>query len=327
MTVPSARARLDVRAGPLDPGSVEAVLDVAARAERLDGVAALSEASRLALAGETGPKRCMCWLGLCQVPGGGSELAGYAQRPNGTDAGELVVDPSARLRGIGGLLLDGLLDMGTAGVWAHGDLPGAQHLATQRRGHVGNPGSATTDSVPGVPPPGADMPPGIRLATYQGPQDVAELLRVNSAAFVDLPDQSGWTGRDVAARVATDWFDPAGLLLAWDGDALAGFHWTKAQSDELGEVYVIGVDPAQQGRGLGQALLAAGLNHLREAGHTRVMLYVDESNVTALRVYQRTGFEVARRDVVYAPPRSAGIGSAAGASTVIQPGSSGRLDS
>ncbi len=326
MTVPSARARLDVRAGPLDPGSVEAVLDVAARAERLDGVAALSEASRLALAGETVAETVHVLAWPVPGPGGGSELAGYAQRPNGTDAGELVVDPSARLRGIGGLLLDGLLDMGTAGVWAHGDLPGAQHLATQRGMSVARALLQLTRSL-GSPLPGADMPPGIRLATYQGPQDVAELLRVNSAAFVDLPDQSGWTGRDVAARVATDWFDPAGLLLAWDGDALAGFHWTKAQSDELGEVYVIGVDPAQQGRGLGQALLAAGLNHLREAGHTRVMLYVDESNVTALRVYQRTGFEVARRDVVYAPPRSAGIGSAAGASTVIQPGSSGRLDS
>ncbi len=325
MAVPSAPARLDVRAGPLDPDSVEAVLEVAARAERQDGVAALSEASLLALEGQTGSEALHVLARHAPSPGEVDELAGYAQRPNGPDAGELVVDPSARSRGIGGLLLDGLLDTGVAGVWAHGDLPVAQHLAT-RRGMLATRALLQLTRSLESPLPGAVMPPGIRLASYRGTEDVPELLRVNSAAFVDLPDQSGWTGRDMAARVASEWFDPAGLLLAWDGDALAGFHWTKAQSDELGEVYVIGVDPAQQGRGLGRALLAAGLRHLHEAGHTTVMLYVDESNASALRVYQRSGFEVARRDVVYARPRSADIGRAAGASTAIQPGSSGRLD-
>ncbi len=46
---------------------------------------------------------------------------------------------------------------------------------------------------------------------------------------------------------------------------LLGFHWTKVHNTDLGEVYVVGVDPAAQGRGLGAALTLVGLHHLAEA--------------------------------------------------------------
>ena len=46
--------------------------------------------------------------------------------------------------------------------------------------------------------------------------------------------------------------------------ALLGFHWTKVHSADLGEVYVVGVDPAAQGRGLGATLTLVGLHHLAE---------------------------------------------------------------
>ena len=64
---------------------------------------------------------------------------------------------------------------------------------------------------------------------------------------------------ELAERRSEPWFDPAGLFLAF-GDAasdqagrLLGFHWTKVHPDQpgLGEVYVVGVDPSAQGRGLG----------------------------------------------------------------------------
>ncbi len=67
----------------------------------------------------------------------------------------------------------------------------------------------------------------------------------------------------------------------------------------VGEVYVVGVDPAEQGTGLGRALTLAGLHHLRDRGIPGVMLYVDESNAAAIRLYESLGFSRAGTDVMY----------------------------
>jgi mycothiol synthase len=114
------------------------------------------------------------------------------------------------------------------------------------------------------------VPEGITMRTYRGPEDDSEILRVNNAAFSWHPEQGGWTQAEIDERTAEGWFDPAGLFMAFadtDPDTLLGFHWTKVHAPEgddpeLGEVYVVGIDPAAQGRGLGRVLTLAGLHYL-----------------------------------------------------------------
>ena len=100
----------------------------------------------------------------------------------------------------------------------------------------------------------------------------------------------------LAERMAEAWFDPEGLLLAVDEDErLLGFHWTKVHwvkgGPDLGEVYVVAIDPSTQGRGPGRQLTLAGLHHLVEKGVPEVHLYVESDNAAALAVYGRLGFE------------------------------------
>ena len=88
---------------------------------------------------------------------------------------------------------------------------------------------------------------------------------------------------------------------------MAGFHWTKvhpANGDEpsIGEVYVVGVDPDAHGGGLGKALTVAGLGYLRDRGLNQVMLYVDEDNAPAIRMYENLGFTRWRADAMYRHP-------------------------
>ena len=100
-----------------------------------------------------------------------------------------------------------------------------------------------------------------------------------------------------------------GFLLAVreDSGELAGFHWTKVHAGRppIGEVYVLGVDPSARGLRLGPALTVAGLRYLRNRGLSQVLLYVDESNTRAVKLYEGLGFRKWDADVQFrrAPPR------------------------
>jgi mycothiol synthase len=158
------------------------------------------------------------------------------------------------------------------------------------------------------PPPAATFPPDVTVRPYAGPGDDEELLRVNNAAFFGHPENGNWDADEFAGRREREWFDPDGLLMAWRGDDLVGFHWTKwhgHDSDEIpahepvGEVYVLAVDPSARGEGLGRALLLAGLGHLHARGCRQAVLYVDFSNEHAVRLYTAHGFAVESKEVCY----------------------------
>jgi mycothiol synthase len=140
---------------------------------------------------------------------------------------------------------------------------------------------------------------GVTIRGYRDP-DASEVLRVNAAAFAHHPEQGSMDAANLAERMSEPWFDPAGLLVADAGGRLLAFHWTKQHSPELGEVYVVAVDPGAQGRGLGRAVTAAGLAHLHSRGVRRVILYVESDNAAAIATYGRLGFAHTSTHVQYA---------------------------
>jgi mycothiol synthase len=236
----------------------------------------------------------------------GHEVTGYLNLTEEPAMAELVVHPDARRRGIGSAMARTGLSEGGDGarIWAHGNLEAARATAHAL-------GLVIVRELLQMRRPLTDLPPvtvpeGVRITTYSGPADDAELLRVNNAAFALHPEQSGWTEADIAERRGEPWFDPGGLFMAVDEHTgkLLGFHWTKVHSGDLGEVYVVGVDPAAQGRGLGATLTLVGLDHLAErlaeSEQPTVMLYVEADNSAAVKTYQRLGFDVFSVDAAYA---------------------------
>jgi mycothiol synthase len=138
----------------------------------------------------------------------------------------------------------------------------------------------------------------VALRPFVPGQDEAAWVEVNNRSFESHPEQGGWTESDVLLREAEPWFDARGFLLHHDDETgrLAAFVWTKVHADEspvLGEIYVVGVDPDFQGRGLGRTMTLVGLDHLhRERGIEHGMLYVDRSNVAAIAMYEKLGFTI-----------------------------------
>ena len=145
----------------------------------------------------------------------------------------------------------------------------------------------------------ARWPEGVNVRPFVPGHDEDAWLRVNNRAFANHPDQGGWITDVLERRMAESWFDPAGFLLAWRGDELVGFCWTKVHTEpsRLGEIYVIGVDPEAQGLGLGRALVVAGLDHLaRERQCGAGILYVAADNPAAVGLYRSLGFTTQRTD-------------------------------
>lgn len=210
---------------------------------------------------------------------------------------DLAVAPTARGGGFG-TALAAAAAAETASAWSHGDHPAARCIADRH-------GFARARELwvmrrPAAPAP-APAPTDPRIRTFRA-GDEAELLRVNAAAFAAHPEQGAMDAANLAARMAEPWFDPAGLFVADGLDSadgtggLLGFHWTKVHPDGTGEVYVVGIDPAAQGQGLGKALTAAGLHHLAERGVPEVILYVESDNAPAIAVYSGLGFGHAPAD-------------------------------
>ncbi|MFB4317521.1 mycothiol synthase [Actinomadura sp. 21ATH] len=283
--------------GRLTESEIAAVLALAEAATAADGVGPLSEHALLRL--RNGGH------GLTAADAGA--VVAYAHLDpaiaDESAAAELVVHPAHRRRGHGRALLRAAVAeaAGPLRVWAHGDLPAAAGLAAAE-------GMERVRALFQLRRPAAEPLPdltvadGVRLRAFVPGQDERAWLDVNARAFADHPEQGAWTLEDVRAREAEPWFDPEGFFLAEKDGKVVGFHWTKTHPDGAGEVYVVGVDPSAQGLGLGRTLTLAGLHHLRGRGVPYILLYVDESNTAAVRLYESLGFTRHAVDVMYGTP-------------------------
>jgi mycothiol synthase len=314
--VPSPDVR---RASTLSRAQADDVRSLQSRAAASDGVAPLSEQTLLSLASSGGRVTHV-------VAYAAGRLVGYAQLEGSVDEGggsaELVVDPGSRRRGTGRALLDGVLGLDPrARLWAHGNLEAAQSLAASAGLAPVRELHKLSRPLTGVDADPAQLPEGFHARPFEPGRDEQAWLETNAAAFARHAEQGRMSLADLQDRMRQPWFDPAGLILVAADEApgrVAAFHWTTVDPDQrssvdpartAGEVYVVGVHPAYQGRGLGRPVTELGLAHLAGMGLPEVVLYVDGDNAAALRTYTGLGFSSIMVDVMY--------------SLTVQPGLSG----
>ncbi|MEI2715723.1 MAG: mycothiol synthase [Candidatus Nanopelagicales bacterium] len=181
-------------------------------------------------------------------------------------------------------------------LWTHGDLSAGRTAAqalgmSSVRELVLMARSLPPDTEPRT------LPPGVTLDSFDVDNDVDDWLDLNRRAFAALLDQASWDRPELELRLGAPWYRSDDFLVARgpDGDMI-GFHWTKvdptatAGGDTSGEVFIIAVDRAWRGSGLGAALLDQGLWHLTDRGMTQVHLFVDADNGAAIKVYESAGF-------------------------------------
>ena len=325
-------ARVEVL-GRLDGEEIAAVSLLLEKATEQDGVRPLSEhvALHLRHGGDAAVRNLLMY-----APDG--HLAGYAHLDvtdtvEGSSA-ELVIAPDVRRHGYGRRLVAEVLAAtldGRLRLWSHGEHAGAAALARSMGLHRSRALWQMRRSL-FAPIPAPTLPPDVRIRTFRPGADDQAWLALNTLAFAHHPEQGGWTLDDLRRRIAEPWFDSAGFFLATRAhgpdEQLVGFHWTKVHGgtehqsadgsvhthahdtvgphthdthghEPMGEVYVVGVHPEEQGHGLGRALTLIGLRHLRTIGLSEAMLYVDAENGAAIRLYTDLGFTRWDTDVMF----------------------------
>jgi mycothiol synthase len=150
----------------------------------------------------------------------------------------------------------------------------------------------------GTDEPSAAMVSGVTVA------DGASVAGGVGAVGASGPGRPGTAGREAGGTSGTG--SESGATSSQSGATSSQSGASGSQSGTgsgnvpIGEVYVLGVDPSEQGTGLGRALSLAGLHYLAERGLPAVMLYVEESNVAAIHLYESLGFAHVSTDVMYA---------------------------
>jgi GNAT superfamily N-acetyltransferase len=83
------------------------------------------------------------------------------------------------------------------------------------------------------------------------------------------------------------------VWVATDADSTVGFVAVKLHSeDNMGEIYMLAVDPDAQGQGVGSALIQFALSWMKESGMTIAMVETggDPGHAPARHTYEKAGF-------------------------------------
>jgi ribosomal protein S18 acetylase RimI-like enzyme len=127
--------------------------------------------------------------------------------------------------------------------------------------------------------------------------DGPALARVDLATWTSLSSPSDPPADPRGYVFFDDRTRPEEVLVAEVDGAVAGFVKIRHETSLPSHAHVLqlqglGVDPAYQGRGVGQALLEAAAAEARARGARKLSLRVLGRNTTARRLYERCGFRV-----------------------------------
>jgi mycothiol synthase len=124
-------------------------------------------------------------------------------------------------------------------------------------------------------------------------EDEEALTLLQNEAFGENWGFSPNTLDQISARVRLDRVTPEGILFITDNGKPAAYNWTMISANSTkatGFISMTGVHPDYRGKGLGRAIVAAGMKYLKAQGVDSIELEVDSDNAPARELYLKLGF-------------------------------------
>ncbi|NIO20307.1 MAG: GNAT family N-acetyltransferase [Candidatus Aenigmarchaeota archaeon] len=133
-----------------------------------------------------------------------------------------------------------------------------------------------------------------------------KLVQIQNRSFADTWGFNPNTVDEIVYRIGLPNCSPEDIILACDGGNVIGYCWTRIYPGETtvtkagkGRIHMLGVDPDHRSRGVGKAVLLAGLYYLKNKGLGMVDLTVDSKNKAARALYRSAGFQIRTRSLWY----------------------------
>ena len=227
----------------------------------------------------------------------GDEAVGYVQNafepPLKRVVMEWGVHPDHVNRGVGASLLERSLALAGGKDYrvAHIPLPygalAGRHLAKSMGFKVvRRQWEMRLKDVWQVPEP--RIPPGFTLRSWID-GDERNLTDIQNLAFSRHWGFSPNTTEETEYKVRMSFYRPQGILFITEVDKVVGYCWTRIEEGPrgiTGFISMMGTHPQYRGRGLGEAVMRAGVSYLRGAGVARADLSVDGGNPSAIKIYK-----------------------------------------
>jgi mycothiol synthase len=135
-----------------------------------------------------------------------------------------------------------------------------------------------------------------------------ELTILQNRAFDSTWGYNPNTIEDISKLLNFPELSHKNVIVACDGKKLIGYCWMRTSlinkskgytKEFISNIYMLGVEPEYQSRGVGELLLIEGLKDLRNRGFDLVKLIVDDKNEQALKLYRSQGFEHWKKSLWY----------------------------
>ena len=150
--------------------------------------------------------------------------------------------------------------------------------------------------------PEVNLPAGFATRSFVMGQDEQVLTDLQNVAFGENWGFSPNTVEQIRVRVKHNSGGPESIIFITEDGKPAAYNWTMFFADERepnGVIAMTGVHPEYRGRGIGRAVVTAGIAHLVERGANFVDLEVESENTPARELYLKLGFRKVGRSVWY----------------------------
>jgi mycothiol synthase len=133
----------------------------------------------------------------------------------------------------------------------------------------------------------AALPGNFTLGSYPESEAISIFRDLYDQAFKDLPWYQPYESEE---QVAEELVEPADILFLRRVQENVGFCWLRQRNRKIGEIEPIGLVKRLRRKGLGEAILLAGVLRLQLRGVSRVQIGVWRENVAGINLYRKVGF-------------------------------------